>query len=275
MKNLKHMDTLNVRFLTRHIFVQAGGIHQGIDKMLVSKIQELVVGGARSVTEVRRHLKIYVEQDLYEDTQAPPKSNQRFYPSKTTIRSHIYKSVVKERFSKLDQENLQKKIECWKSKCPDETFYFRPLVKYSEELPTDKDQNDDHDDDDEYDDDDENNAVLPEAPNGLLFVHQTNNQKRLLQRYGNELTLLDATYKTTKYSLALFFLVVKTNVNYQVVGSFVLQSETPDAIAEAQGIIKTWNAAWNPSYFMVDHSEEEMSAIRRLFPGVCSDFRKI
>ena len=136
------------------------------------------------------------------------------------IRSYIYKSVVKERFSKFDQENLQKKIECWKSKCPDETFYFRPLVKYSEELPTGKDQNDDDDDDD---DDDENNAVLSQAPNGLLFVHQTNNQKRLLQRYGNELTLLDPTYKTTKYSLALFFLVVKTNVNYQVVGSFVIK----------------------------------------------------
>lgn len=45
MKNLKHMDTLNVRFLARDIIVQAGGIHQGIDKMLVSKIQELVVGG--------------------------------------------------------------------------------------------------------------------------------------------------------------------------------------------------------------------------------------
>ena len=78
--------------------------------MLVSKIQELVVGGARSVTEVRRHLKIYVEQDLYKDTQAPPKSNQRFYPSKTTIRSHIYKSVVKRtvfevRSRKLTKEN--------------------------------------------------------------------------------------------------------------------------------------------------------------------------
>jgi hypothetical protein len=54
-------------------------------------------------------------------------------------------AVVKERFSKFDQENLQKKIESWRLKCPNE------------------------------------------------------NQRRLLQRYSNELTLLDATYKTTKY----------------------------------------------------------------------------
>ena len=42
---------------------------------------------------------------------------------------------------KFDQENLQKKIECWKSKCPDVMFCFHPLVKYSEELTTDKGQN--------------------------------------------------------------------------------------------------------------------------------------
>jgi len=44
---------------------------------------------------------------------------------------------------------------------------------------------------------------------------------------------MDATYKTTKYELALFFLAVKTNVSHSVVGEFVVQSETTDQIAEA------------------------------------------
>ena len=44
--------------------------------------------------------------------------------------------------------------------------------------------------------------------------------------------MLDATYKTTRYNLPLFFVVVKTNVDYQIVGSFVVQSETTDAIFE-------------------------------------------
>ena len=48
----------------------------------------------------------------------------------------------------------------------------------------------------------------------LLFVHQTSWQRRLLNRYGNELSFLDATYRTTKYSLPLYFLVVKTNMEY-------------------------------------------------------------
>ena len=192
--------------------------------------------------EVRRHLKIFVEQDLYRGRKAPPKSNQRFYPSKNTIRSYIYKAVIRERFSKFDQENLQKKVELWQSKCPDETFLFRPLVDYSEETNCAEDE-----DTEDNEEEDDNEDILPKSTNGLLFVHQTNNQKRLLQRYGNELSLLDATYKTTKYSLALFFLVVKTNVNYHILGSFVVQSETFQSIAEALKVIKDWNGTWNPS----------------------------
>ena len=45
--------------------------------------------------------------------------------------------------------------------------------------------------------------------------------------------MLDTTYNTTKYSLPLFFVVVKINVDYQIVGSFVIQSETSDSIYEA------------------------------------------
>ena len=38
-------------------------------------------------------------------------------------------------------------------------------------------------------------------------------QQGLLLKYGNELSLLDATYKIAGYALPLLFLVVKTNVD--------------------------------------------------------------
>ena len=72
-----------------------------------------------------------------------------------------------------------------------------------------------------------------------MFVHQSKDQRRLLERYGDEICMLDATYKTTRYSLPLFFVVVKTNVDYQIVGSFVVQSETTDAIFEALSVLKS------------------------------------
>ena len=72
-------------------------------------------------------------------------------------------------------------------------------------------------------------------------MHQRANQKHLLHRYSNEICLLDGNYKTTKYSITLFFLAVKANVDYQVVGSFAVQDKTTDAISEAVWILKKWN----------------------------------
>lgn len=61
----------------------------------------------------------------------------------------------------------------------------------------------------------------PNEPNDtqhdkFLFVYQSEVMKRLYRRYAPHLVLLDATYKTMKYALSLYFLVVKENVNYQV-----------------------------------------------------------
>ena len=96
-------------------------------------------------------------------------------------------------------------------------------------------------------------------------------QGELLQKYGNTITLMDATYKTTRYDLALFFICVRTNVGYQVVGEFITQSETSEQIAEALTILKSWNPSWNPPYFMVDYSDAELGAIEQVFP-LCKVF---
>ncbi|XP_047141341.2 uncharacterized protein LOC124816267 [Hydra vulgaris] len=67
------------------------------------------------------------------------------------------------------------------------------------------------------------------------------NKNCSMERYGNELAFLDATYRTTRYALPLFFLVVKTNIDYQVVAIFVCENETTEAIAKALMCIKEWN----------------------------------
>ena len=54
-----------------------------------------------------------------------------------------------------------------------------------------------------------------------------------MRRYGNEMVLLDATYKITRYALLLIFMVVKTNVDYQRVVSFAAENETQKSITEA------------------------------------------
>ena len=110
--------------------------------------------------------------------------------------------------------------------------------------------------------------VIESSPSdSLLFVYQTQWMKRLLQRCGNEICLLDATYKTTRYALPLFFLAVKTNVDYQVGGAFVCEGESNENVLAALRILKCWNPDWNPLYSMVDYYSEEINAVEEL-PGI-------
>ncbi|KAL9977356.1 hypothetical protein ACROYT_G014748 [Oculina patagonica] len=78
----------------------------------------------------------------------------------------------------------------------------------------------------------------------------------------------DATYKTTKYAIPLFFLFVHTNFEYKVVAEFLCQNEDKECISKAPNIIKGWNPTWKPKYFMMDYSMGEINAIENKFPDV-------
>ena len=52
-------------------------------------------------------------------------------------------------------------------------------------------------------------------------------------------------------------------------GSFAIQDETTDSIAEAMSVLKSWNPQWQPRCFMIDNCDEEISALRQNFQ--CKD----
>ena len=93
------------------------------------------------------------------------------------------------------------------------------------------------------------NYILGNSSNSLLFVYQLKWQIDLIKRNGNELMLLDAIYKTKRYALPLFFMVVKTNIDYQIVASFVIENETHEAISEVVAVIKSWNQEFDPKWY--------------------------
>ena len=116
---------------------------------------------------------------------------------------------------------------------------------------------------------DDNNAdERNEKESSLLFVYQNGWQKRLLSKYGSEMVLLDAAYRTIQYALPLFFLIVKTNTNYQVVGLFICEFDSEDSITEALSILKSWNLDVNPQFAMSGHSVEEINSMENVF-GEC------
>ena len=72
----------------------------------------------------------------------------------------------------------------------------------------------------------------------MMFVCQSNKMQRLYRRYAPTLVLLGATYRTTKYFLPLYFLVVQTNFNYQVAAIILCQEETTEMMTESLSQIK-------------------------------------
>lgn len=63
-------------------------------------------------------------------------------------------------------------------------------------------------------------------------------------------------------------MLVKTNADYQVVTSFVVQDETTAGITEVLRIINSWIPEWDPKCFMGDSCDEEIKSIGKIFPRV-------
>ena len=78
--------------------------------------------------------------------------------------------------------------------------------------------------------------------------------------------LLYATYRTTRY--AFVFFGVKTNIDDQIVATFVTENETEDCIEKALQIIKSQNEGLSPQHGMTDYCTEEINSMENVFPGV-------
>jgi len=101
----------------------------------------------------------------------------------------------------------------------------------------------------------------------LLFVYQSSQMKHLYRRYGNLLVVLDAVYRAQCYPLPVFFVLVRTNVNFQVAAIFVVQQETQRSLVNALHVIRRWSPDVSPRFALVDFSEEEVAALGETFPG--------
>ena len=249
---------------------------QRIHPLLVAKITEMVLDGITNTAEVKRSLRFYANTILASQVGIKfSKQNRAFFPTSIDIRNHIYAAKKTLELSKLDQENVRQIVEQHR-KDPTSSFFFRPLIK--QEVKTEQgcdDMKRAPNDDDLHPgcykgntggDDIINIAgSTSKCQQTLLLVHQEQWQKELLGKYGNDICLIDATYKTTRYDIALFFICVKTNTGYTVVAEFVIQDETAQKIQEALEILKQWNPQWKPKYFMTDYSEAELLAIEKCF----------
>ena len=80
------------------LFVQMSEAVLPTDSRVLAKMKELVKVGVRRVPEMQRHLKHYVENDLFAAGNVPPFTDARFWPSSKTVVNCIYKTARKLRY---------------------------------------------------------------------------------------------------------------------------------------------------------------------------------
>ncbi|XP_054288108.1 uncharacterized protein LOC129003812 isoform X2 [Macrosteles quadrilineatus] len=168
-----------------------------------------------------------------------------------SIRNLISATKLKIRRSPVDQENCSQMLEEFQKDSSNQIF-FRPCT-----VAEDEDEN--------------SNLYLVETPatsKHLLFVFQNKNMQFLYRKYGTNTILLDATYRTCKYALPLYFVVVDTNVNFQVVGVIITQMETKEAISEGLRIFQSFNPDICPKFGMVDFAMEEILSLEEVFCNI-------
>ena len=224
------------------------GFAQRVHPELIAKVQELVSIGTVEPVEVQRLLKHHVDHYMCAGNLPHP-NDRAYYPCLDDIKNHIAKAKRALQLSVVDQENAVKLIGKQQEASPDSKCYFRP---YKCKDPAKSNLKE---------------LESSDFDSTLLWVHQEPWQQLLMTMYGNTISLMDATYKTTRYDLPLFFVSVRTNAGYCVVAEFIVQSESATHIQEALRLLTSWNPKWNPSYFMTDYSEAEISALETCFPN--------
>ena len=254
-----------------HNVGEAAGISESLDFRIENYLREQIRKGCKNVKDLSSRAQMFVEENLVKPGEAPDFYRRRFTPSRKKLRNLILSVKLKLQYSQVDQENVEHLADKWKNWGH---LAFEPLKqKFAEEDIKDFSKKVGDEDDVDEVDDLEFHEMIKRLSTGsvegkMVFCYQSTKMQRLYRRYAPSLIALDATYKTTKYALLLFFLVVRTNVNFQVVGVMVLQEETTAMIAKGLNIFKLWNPETIPKYAMVDFDEKEIKALETLFPNI-------
>lgn len=100
-----------------------------------------------------------------------------------------------------------------------------------------------------------------------MMVVMTEEQKRMLGRYGR-VTCVDATYRVVQWGLPFFLLVVVDEHNFSFPAAyFMVAEESEISIAEVMARIKGLVPQWDPGVFIMDKSDAEIGAVKRVFPN--------
>ena len=86
----------------------------------------MVAEGVKEISEMKRHLSIYVKEVLFRGEQLPQITNRQCFPKTSDVRTHMYWATVKYCRSRIDQANIHLQEDEWKKSHSEDSFFFRP-----------------------------------------------------------------------------------------------------------------------------------------------------
>ena len=174
------------------------------------------------------------------------------------------KIFPKKSYSKKSQGSLKEKtvsITYWPGMPTKKESYSTNIYLWPKGIMDSTDVNSINENNLDSDDEIDDMRIEKRESMSLLFVYQTDWQKRLFTCYGNELVLLDSIYRTPRYALPLFFLVIKNQYQLPSNCCFYNREWIKDCINEVLTVIKNCNQDVSPRYGMMGYCVEEINAM--------------
>ena len=247
--------TLPVESVHNHKLI---GTTRQMNPEIRNKSHEYVTDNITNARLIKRLLRKHVQRHYSSNLLKPDPTDRSYYPLEQNITNCVHHFILAGKYPHLDQLNLEKLVSDWidgdASKPTEERVkvYYRKSSTENEcdilssvdvtegviiselanvaneRFTVDSDTDSSEDESEESD-----HKPIPTQGSTFLFVYQEAWQQRLLVKYGNMLSLMDATYKTTKYTLPLFLVCVRSNCGYIPVAHFIIERESAFHIAEA------------------------------------------
>ncbi|XP_047129189.1 uncharacterized protein LOC100213006 isoform X2 [Hydra vulgaris] len=243
-------------------------VKEALHPELCSHVSKLVWNDPSiPIDEVKRLLELYVVKEMFKDQVPPPRTRRQYFPTKKQIRYFMSKARSSLNISHDVEQKLEAQAEVLKEKHNDEKMIFNFKVKHDASLESTVQNDDSVEASEDFisDEKDLKNELNENAK--LLFCHQTPHQQRLLKRYNSQIILTQIKDIHARIPFPLYCIYVQTNVDYQLVAEFILQTNTVAMLSEGLQTIKDWNPGWNPKFVVCDYSDVQIEAVEASFNG--------
>lgn len=187
----------------------------------------------------------------------PANHRRKFYPNEKDIANYMYKSRLLSKINVTEKQLMYELVDELKAEYSNDKFLFH--VETDNQCPISNDFNN------KTTKDNKNNLQLSNEQK-FFFAYQSSFQQGYISLYGKQAILTGISETLPHLPFPCYGVFVPTNVDYQLVYCFIVQSSKLDYLRQGLAPLLEWNPSWSPKFFTVDFSIEQINIIEEMFP---------